>query len=334
MKYCEHCHAPISDTALFCTSCGTPVSKSSPASQPAKSNPVQNASAQRVQPGKTVQPAKNAGYPQNAQAVSSTPYAQNAQPVQNAQNGQFSNAVKTNAQTQSVSSAASSAASSAMQTVQAVAGSVQSFVDNASAASRPVAQRAVENAEAPNRDKTCHGVILSDGEVVIRDYVCADIRSPRCMGYLTVTNKRVLFNGEGSGSRIAQQAWIDGVTGVTAYYGRDIQISMVVGGALLLLCSPFAAMVNPLVLFLFMGLGILLIIVGLMQKCFKLSIHSSNYTGNSISFGSGPTNMLGNAALLSLTGGPTVDTNKMMDELGALIQDLQTQGDLAIKKWK
>ncbi|UNT93247.1 zinc ribbon domain-containing protein [Allobaculum sp. Allo2] len=58
MKYCEHCHAPISDTALFCTSCGTPVSKSSPASQPAKSNPVQNASAQRVQPGKTVQPAK------------------------------------------------------------------------------------------------------------------------------------------------------------------------------------------------------------------------------------------------------------------------------------
>ncbi|WP_230267814.1 zinc-ribbon domain-containing protein [Allobaculum fili] len=87
MKYCEHCHAPISDTALFCTSCGTPVSKSSPASQPAKSNPVQNASAQRVQPGKTVQPAKNAGYPQNARAVSSTPYAQNAQPVQNAQNG-------------------------------------------------------------------------------------------------------------------------------------------------------------------------------------------------------------------------------------------------------
>lgn len=147
---------------------------SAPAAERLFPNPLRPVSRQRRIRSKThrrrefnwqnCSAGKNAGYPQNARAVSSTPYAQNAQPVQNAQNGQFSNAVKTNVQTQSVSSAASAAASSAMQTVQAVAGSVQSFVDNASAASRPVAQRAVENAEAPNRDKTCHGVILSDGK--------------------------------------------------------------------------------------------------------------------------------------------------------------------------
>ena len=50
--------------------------------------------------------------------------------------------------------------------------------------------------------------------------------------------------------------------------------------------------------------------------------------------GTAPQNMLGNGALYTLKSRPTVDTDRMIDELGALIQDLQTFGDQAITKWK
>ena len=79
-------------------------------------------------------------------------------------------------------------------------------------------------------------------------------------------------------------------------------------------------------------LGIVLLIFSL-RKCFFLSIYSSKANGSPISIGGGPRTLVGNGALYSLASEPTEDTDRMMNELGALVQDLQTLGDHAISKW-
>ena len=84
---------------------------------------------------------------------------------------------------------------------------------------------------------------------------------------------------------------------------------------------------------LFLGLGILQLVLAF-QNCFILSIYSSKTIGCSISIGSAPQNMMGNGALYTLKSRPTVDTDRMINELGALIQDLQTYGNQAVVKWK
>ena len=65
-----------------------------------------------------------------------------------------------------------------------------------------------------------------------------------------------------------------------------------------------------------------------------MEIHTGNFTASGISLGSSPTSSLGNTALYTLVGRPTKDTDQMMNELGAMVKDLQTMGDLAIKKWQ
>ena len=39
------------------------------------------------------------------------------------------------------------------------------------------------------------GLKYAEGEVEVRSYLCSDIYTPSCKGYLTVTNKRVIFQG-------------------------------------------------------------------------------------------------------------------------------------------
>ena len=42
------------------------------------------------------------------------------------------------------------------------------------------------------------GLKYAEGEVEVRTYLCSDIYSPSSKGYLTVTNKRVIFQGMSS----------------------------------------------------------------------------------------------------------------------------------------
>ena len=80
------------------------------------------------------------------------------------------------------------------------------------------------------------------------------------------------------------------------------------------------------------ALGVLCVI-GSIQKSFFLSIFSSKANGSPISIGAGARSLVGNGALYSLMSEPTADTDRMLNELGALVQDLQTLGDHAIEKW-
>lgn len=197
----------------------------------------------------------------------------------------------------------------------------------------------------------CRDVFLSNNEVVVKSYHCASVTRPKCDGYLTVTNKRVIFQGTGGNSRINQETYLDGISGVDSYYGMDFQVLRAVIGAILTVVG---------IMFLFTGIEIRrefsyfisgsqgsgIIIIGLVigvigvllflsafKHCFMMTISTSKKAGVGVSLGSSPSNMLGNSALYTLVSRPTSDTDKMINELGALIMDLQTLGDLAIEKW-
>ena len=81
------------------------------------------------------------------------------------------------------------------------------------------------------------------------------------------------------------------------------------------------------------AIGIAIILSGI-QKNFMLNIFSSEATGAPISLGAGPVSIKGNAAAVSFRGAPARDTNRMLDELGALVIDLQKRDELAIEKWE
>ena len=51
-------------------------------------------------------------------------------------------------------------------------------------------------------------------------------------------------------------------------------------------------------------------------------------------FGEGALSLQGNAVFYAIVSEPTSDTDRMMNEVGALVHDLQTMGDMAVSKWK
>ena len=179
-------------------------------------------------------------------------------------------------------------------------------------------------------------LVLAENEQVVRQYQCSNVKHPRCVGYLTVTNKRILFQGRAATSRISKEVALDSVSGLDCYYGLNIKIWGIILGALVALFGLFMMTSGEnmgLKGLIGIVLGVL-IIIGSLQKSFFLSIFSSKASGAPISLGSGARSLIGNGALYSLVSEPTNDTDRMLNELGALVQDLQALGDHAIEKWK
>lgn len=180
-------------------------------------------------------------------------------------------------------------------------------------------------------------LVLAENEKVVRQYQCSNIKRPRCTGYLTVTNKRILFQARAATSRVSKEVVLDSVSGLDCYYGMNINIGGIILGALLALLGLFFLFgegrdsIVPVGLVL-LALGVVLIIFSI-RKSFFLSIFSSKANGSPISLGAGARTLAGNGALYALVSEPTADTDRMLNELGALVQDLQTLGDHAIEKW-
>lgn len=199
--------------------------------------------------------------------------------------------------------------------------------------------------------ETSLNVVLSEGEKVVKRYLCTDLVSPmKTSGYLTVTNKRVVFEGIGTSgsmnSRLTQETALDGISGINSFYGYDIHIKLIIAGIFFILSSFYSFYVSGQVGsyseivsgrlvfagFVMLVIGVLLIYAGI-QKCFILTLLSSKSEGTGITIGTKPSSMIGNGALYSMSGRPTQETDLMMSELGAMIQDLQSKGDLAARKW-
>ena len=178
--------------------------------------------------------------------------------------------------------------------------------------------------------------MLASGEKIVREYLCSNLRKPKCKGYLTVTNKRIIFHAKETSSRIEKEVVLDSVSGLDCFYGMNVSVLKVIVGLLLFFVGTkflFESFILTLIGLAVMALGVLLMYSS-MQKSFKLAVYSSKASGAPIHIGAGAQSLIGNGVLYSLTSAPTEDTDRMLSELGALIQDLQTLGDDAIEKWK
>ena len=178
-------------------------------------------------------------------------------------------------------------------------------------------------------------LVLAENEKIVRQYQCSNVKQPRCVGYLTVTNKRILFQGKAATSCIAKEVVLDSVSGLDCYYGLNVNGGLLALGVLLALAGLFLLINDGDMAvwgLLAIVLGVVLIVLSF-QKSFFLAIFSSKANGSPISIGAGARSLVGNGALYSLISEPTADTDRMLNELGALVQDLQTLGDHAIEKW-
>lgn len=196
-------------------------------------------------------------------------------------------------------------------------------------------------------DKLSQIVTLSDGEVVVKEYSCTKLKRPQCEGTLSVTNKRIVFHGQGSSSRIQKEVPLKLVSGLDTYYGVNFDfVKIILGIIIILLSFSIMGQLNQISYYtggttdkyfiygvLFIVLGIILIWLGV-QPCFILSLYASGTDGAPIQIGTPPMSLIGNSALYTLNARKSLETDLMMKELGAMVEELQTMGDLAVQKWK
>lgn len=180
------------------------------------------------------------------------------------------------------------------------------------------------------------GVVLADGEKVVRQYLCSERIFPPAKGYLTVTNQRVLFQSNKTMSRIDQEVTLDSVSALDCYCGWNVNVFWTIIGVWMVISAlgelfMYGGFMAGMLIFGLL-LGVLILFLAI-RKTFILHIYSSKAIGIPISAGCGPKSLFGNGAIYSLKGRPTYDTDRMINELGALVHDLQTQGDAALSKW-
>lgn len=190
-------------------------------------------------------------------------------------------------------------------------------------------------------------VALGDNEIRIKTYHCTTIKKPQGEGYLTVTNKRVIFHGYGKFgggcSRIVSEVPIESVSGIRFYYGKGFNILFIILGVIFSFLSLYMLLSLDKTedIFTLIGLLIALLLACLClrnsRKCFyNIWVYSSGASSAPIDFGNSTfsNRITGQAALMSIVADVSEDTELLMKELGALILDLKTMGDHAISKWR
>lgn len=198
---------------------------------------------------------------------------------------------------------------------------------------------------------------LSPEEKEVVTYHCSTLGFPRCNGYLTVTNNRVIFHGQSRKSRIVQEVELNTVSGLNTFYGGKLRWGLLLIGIVALIAAvaviapdAFSESVEIVesasyyyptsrVSTFHVLLAIVFALIGFVclancyRKAFFLQIYSSQSTGSPIRVGQAPTGGIGSGAVFSIVAFPTPHTDNMMLELGALIQDLKKLGDRAIDRW-
>lgn len=190
------------------------------------------------------------------------------------------------------------------------------------------------------------GIKLGSEEKFITEYQASKLISPSATGYLIVTNRRVIFTGEGVNllgkkSLVIRDVKIDLVSGVISYIGPAWKWLRFFPSLLLGVISIFLGeelfgifylgLLYPLYVIYSMLFGndveIRIIASDQQHSSIGVSVDNTGFIHKLLGIGT-------NDAWVSISAkGPEQDTEKMMKELGALIQDVQVMGDLAIEKW-
>ncbi len=204
---------------------------------------------------------------------------------------------------------------------------------------------------------------LGDGEKVIQRYQAVQLRTQkRGEGTLYVTDARIVFyaRAEGRGtqraSSLVQQTRLEDVSGLEAFVSRRTSMLLILFTVFMslfalgwLLVHVWAAFI---VFFILAGAGFTAIFGGAAERGRAgVRIHSREEAVSAIRFGTFSNQRSGFEALLSflifpvliflraqtafdvLFGRPGQDSDRLITELGALILDLQTRGQLAADYW-
>lgn len=184
-----------------------------------------------------------------------------------------------------------------------------------------------------NESRSQGFIKLTDSEVVIRNYHVVTVLFPSMNGYLMVTNKRLCFYGQAYGSKIYQETPIDSVGSLDTFYGFRFYISRIIIGIVLFVIYGYLQSTmgrfTPGVLNLLWLIGLACIALSF-HRSLVITVKSNKANGAGIEYGSLKT--FGAGAML-FSGRSAEDTDRMISELGALVLDLQQEGDLAVEKW-
>lgn len=193
--------------------------------------------------------------------------------------------------------------------------------------------------------KMVRGIVLAENEVVIREYEASALEVPKAEGYVIVTNRRVVFTGSsqsiaGSGL-VVRDVKVDSISGVVAGLVRNRSFKLLILGVLLALVGLFMTFKDlSLVSSLILIIGAICLYFGLKSKGMLMYINilgsqSSSALSVTVESSSLFSRVRGNEANMTISAaGPGRHTEQMLREIGALIQDVQVMGDMAIEKWK
>lgn len=204
---------------------------------------------------------------------------------------------------------------------------------------------------------------LGDGEQVIREYQAVQLRTQkRGEGILYVTDARIVFYARAQGrgtqrnSSLVQQTRLQDVSGLQAFVSRRtsmLLIAFTVFMSLFAIGSLFGHEWTAFIIFFFLaGTGLTAIFGGAAERGRAgVKIHSREEAVSAIGFGSFSNQRSTLESFLSLLifpvllflraqtafdvtlGRPGQDSDRLIAELGALILDLQTRGQLAADYW-
>lgn len=197
---------------------------------------------------------------------------------------------------------------------------------------------------------------MSPDEKEVATYHCSTLSFPKCDGYLTVTNNRVVFHGWGRDSRIVQEVELQTVYGLNSFYGSKFNSSWFIMGLICALAAliffipsawaeayyDYSYSYRPSYQFFTFRnmIGVIFVLLSLYsfsrcrRRAFFLQIYSSQAAGSPIRVGSAPSGGIGSSAVFAIVAMPTQYTDDMMKELGAMIQDLKKLGDRGVERWK
>lgn len=185
------------------------------------------------------------------------------------------------------------------------------------------------------RSREAKGFELSQGEVEVRTYHCTTSDEHKGDGYVTVTNKRVIYHGHGATSFMYNEVHLNKITGLKSYFGKGYNKKQIPYVIALVLIGLF------LILGFYeykMGIGALIIAASILMSSREASYHfavcaQGSKSAVQIGFMQNTNRLTGQGAKLSIRARATNESRKMMSELGAIILDFQSIGDQALKKW-
>jgi hypothetical protein len=205
-------------------------------------------------------------------------------------------------------------------------------------------------------------ILMGDGERLLRTYHAVQLRTrKRGEGTLYVTDARIVFFARAQGrgaqraSSLMQQVRLEDVCGLQAFVNRRTNVLLLVFAsfmALFALISLFTGNILPFIVFFLIAAAAIAAIVGGAAERGKAGVSIlARQAQPAMGYGDFDPQRNPLVALMSLfifpllvilraqtafdvqIGRPGPDSDRLIEELGALILDLQTRGEMAVAYW-